>query len=244
MSLEIRQAPSPNFDDRGGKPVDILMMHYTGMESAEASMTRLRDPDARVSCHYLVEEDGAIFQLVAEDKRAWHAGRGCWQGEEDINARSIGIEIQNGGHDFGLPDFPEAQIDAVMALSWEIMGRHPISRANIIGHSDHAPDRKQDPGEKFPWARLAENGIGLWPGGQGASGAGLKRGDEGERVQLYQYDLAAYGYCAPRNGVFGEETELATLAFQRHFHPETLTGEADAETRARLSALLRLTLTS
>lgn len=244
MPLTIADAPSPNFDERNGAPIDILVLHYTGMETGEASMTRMRDPEAKVAAHYFVDEDGAISQLVPEEKRAWHAGAGCWKGERDVNARSIGIEIQNGGHDFGLPDFAEPQIVAVIALSKEVLKRHPIPPSHVIGHSDLAPARKQDPGEKFPWARLAEEGVGLWPGEQGVTGGLLGLGDEGEMVAEYQMDLATYGYCPPGHGEFDGETADLTRAFQRHFYPEAVTGAADAETRARLKTLLTLSLTA
>lgn len=244
MPLTISDAPSPNFDDRGDLPADILVLHYTGMETGEAALARLRDPEARVSSHYFVEEDGAVSRLVAEDKRAWHAGIGCWKGVKDVNARSIGVEIVNGGHDYGLPDFPEAQIEAVIALCQDILKRHPIPASHVIAHSDLAPGRKQDPGEKFPWERLADAGIGLWTGEQDVSGDLLSLGDEGDAVLEFQMDLAAYGYCPPGDGRFDAEMMDLTRAFQRHFYPEAVTGAADAETRARLKALLLKSLTA
>jgi len=222
----------------------VLVLHYTDTLSVEESLGYLANAEAKVSAHYLVDEAGGVLRLVAEDKRAWHAGLGCWKGASDINARSIGVEIQNGGHRNGLPDFPDAQIQSVIALCKAVMARHPIRPDNVIAHSDLAPDRKQDPGEKFPWPRLAEAGVGLWPGEQGASGELLSLGDEGEAVAEYQMDLAAYGYCAPGEGVFDGPTSEITRAFQRHFHPDQITGAADAETRARLKALLRLSLTA
>ena len=161
MSVIFEDAPSPNFDARRGLP-DMLVLHYTGMQTGEAALARLRDPDAKVSAHYLVEEDGRIFALVPEERRAWHAGRGVWQGETDINAVSIGIEVVNPGHEFGYRAFPDAQIEAVIALTADIRSRWSITDARIIAHSDMAPDRKEDPGELFPWKRLAQAGHGLW----------------------------------------------------------------------------------
>jgi len=242
LSLTIGHAPSPNHDDRGGAPIDILVLHYTGMESGEASLARMRDPEAKVAAHYFIDEDGSILSLVDETRRAWHAGVGCWKGATDLNARSIGIELQNGGHDFGLPDFAEPLIAAAIGLCQDILRRHAIPASHVIAHSDLAPARKQDPGEKFPWARFAEAGIGLWPGPQDASGDLLSLGDAGDAVTAYQGDLAAYGYCAPGHGRFDGDTADITRAFQRHFHPEAVTGAADAGTRARLKALLAASL--
>lgn len=153
-------APSPNFNQRK-LPITLIVLHYTGMADGPSALARMRDPAAQVSAHYMVEEDGRIFRLVDEDKRAWHAGVSLWHGETDINSSSIGIEIVNGGHDFGLPDFPAAQIDAVIELVKDVMGRHRIGPEGVIGHSDIAPGRKQDPGEKFPWDRLAAAGCAL-----------------------------------------------------------------------------------
>ncbi len=153
-------APSPNFNERK-LPIALIVLHYTGMKDGPAALARMCDPDAQVSAHYMVEEDGRIFQLVDEARRAWHAGVSSWCGETDINSNSIGIEIVNGGHDYGLPDFPAIQIDAVIELVKDIMARHGIGPEGVVGHSDIAPGRKQDPGEKFPWDRLAEAGCAL-----------------------------------------------------------------------------------
>src|SRR5258708_29166259 len=157
-------APSPNFDARPmATPVDILLLHYTGMETGAAAVGRLCDPDAKVSAHYTVDEDGTIFSHVREECRAWHAGVSYWAGDRDINARSIGIEIVNPGHEFGYRSFPDAQIEAVIRLAQDIFSRHPIPAERVLGHSDVAPARKLDPGELFPWGELALAGIGLWP---------------------------------------------------------------------------------
>ncbi len=158
--MRLIAAPSPNFNARK-LPVSLIVLHYTGMESGAAALARLRDPAAEVSAHYMVEEDGRIFALVDEDKRAWHAGVSVWRGETDINSASIGIEIVNGGHDHGLPDYPAIQIAAVIELLRDIMARHGIGPEGVVGHSDIAPGRKQDPGEKFPWDKLAVAGCAL-----------------------------------------------------------------------------------
>ncbi|PKR54925.1 N-acetylmuramoyl-L-alanine amidase [Thalassospira marina] len=156
--------PSPNFGDRPADcAIDMLVLHYTGMPSGEAALARMCDPASQVSAHYMVEEDGCIYQLVTEAKRAWHAGRGQWRGCTDVNSRSIGIEIVNPGHEFGYRPFAVRQMDAVIALCKAILGRHTIPAHNIIAHSDMAPERKEDPGELFPWEQFAVEGIGLWP---------------------------------------------------------------------------------
>lgn len=154
--------PSGNFGDRKSK-VDMLLMHYTGMKSGSAAVDWLCAPESGVSCHYLVDEDGSITQMVSESKRAWHAGKSCWQGVEDINSCSVGIEVQNAGPLEDFPDFPEVQIEAVIALSKDIIARHDIVADRVLGHSDVAPGRKIDPGEKFPWEKLAKAGVGRWP---------------------------------------------------------------------------------
>jgi len=181
MTLDIIEAPSPNFDARTKVP-DMLVLHYTGMTSGAEALARLRDPEAKVSAHYLVEEDGRIFRLVAEERRAWHAGRSFWKGEEGVNHASIGIEIVNPGHEFGYRPFPEAQIAAVIALLADIRGRWTVEDGRILGHSDVAPARKQDPGELFPWKRLAEAGHGVWADADPAPGESLREGDEGVGV--------------------------------------------------------------
>jgi len=198
----------------------MLVLHYTGMQTAEVALERLRDPAAKVSAHYCVDEDGTVYALVPEARRAWHAGVSFWAGITDINASSIGIEIVNPGHEFGYRAFPEAQIEALIALCLDILSRHPIPPARVLGHSDVAPARKEDPGELFPWQRLAREGIGLWPG-QIESTFGPEA-------------LARYGYDpdAPQNNVI--------TAFQRHFRPAKLDGKWDSECAGILSGLLRL----
>jgi N-acetylmuramoyl-L-alanine amidase len=237
--MDVIAAPSPNFNARTAPP-DMILLHYTGMPTGEAALARLRDPEAKVSAHYLVEEDGRVFSLVAEERRAWHAGVSFWKGETDINGRAVGVEIVNPGHEFGYRPFPVAQVDAVIALIAEIRGRWDIDDERILGHSDVAPDRKQDPGELFPWKQLAEAGHGLWAEPAAPPGGPLKEGAEGPGVFALQAGLTRLGYdCAP-SGVYEPRTATIVRAFQRHWRPAKVDGVADGETRARLIALLRL----
>ena len=236
--MDIIPAPSPNFNERHVPP-DLIVLHYTGMATGQGALDRLRDPEAKVSSHYLVEEDGRIFSLVAEERRAWHAGVSFWKGETDVNGRSIGIEIVNPGHDLGYRPFPQAQIAAVIDLIADIRTRWVIPDARIVGHSDVAPSRKIDPGELFPWKQLAEAGHGLWVEPPPAPGLPLAEGEEGAGVFALQAGLTRLGYdCAP-SGRFDADTTTIVSAFQRHWRPETVDGIADGETRARLIALLR-----
>jgi N-acetylmuramoyl-L-alanine amidase len=229
--VTIIERPSPNHDSRGvGTPIDMLVLHYTGMKTGEEAIARLCDPEAKVSSHYVVEEDGRVFRLVAEDRRAWHAGVSCWRGARDINARAIGIEIVNPGHEFGYRDFPPAQMAAVAELARAIIARHTIPARNVVGHSDVAPARKEDPGERFDWGWLAAHGVGLWPSGGKAAAVP----DRAEAKRL----LAAYGYDVP-----GDDDDGLTkviVAFQRHFRPRRVDGVLDGETMARLAALTGL----
>lgn len=241
--IDLIQAPSPNFDTRRGPP-DILVLHYTGMQTGEAALARLRDTEAKVSAHYLVEEDGRVFQLVPEERRAWHAGRGVWQGEDDVNAASIGIEIVNPGHEFGYRPFPEPQIAAVTALVGDIRDRWTIPDNRIIAHSDLAPDRKEDPGELFPWKRLAEAGHGLWfePAVERVAALTglLQTGDEGIGVMVLRAGLHRLGYGLKPGPDYDADTETTVRAFQRHWRQSRVDGVADGETRARLVGLLQL----
>lgn len=236
-------APSPNFDARRAPP-DMLVLHYTGMQTGEAALARLRDAEAKVSAHYLVEEDGRVFRLVPEERRAWHAGRGVWQGEDDCNAASIGIEIVNPGHAFGYRAFPEAQIAAVIGLISDIRSRWTIADTRIIAHSDLAPDRKEDPGELFPWKRLAEAGHGLWfePAAERVQALGglLQKGDQGIGPMVLSAGLRRLGYGLKAGGDYDAAVETAVRAFQRHWRPARVDGVADGETRARLVGLLQL----
>jgi N-acetylmuramoyl-L-alanine amidase len=234
-------APSPNFDARRAPP-DMIVLHYTGMVDGPAALARLTDPEAKVSAHYLVEEDGRIFALVPEPRRAWHAGRSFWRGETDINAASVGVEIVNPGHDLGYRPFPELQIAAVTGLLIDIRSRWTIPDARILGHSDVAPDRKIDPGELFPWNDLAAAGHGLWIEPPPAPGAPLAEGDEGLGVLALQSALGRLGYDCARTGHFDAGLAVIVTAFQRHWRPGRVDGIADGETRARLMALLRLAI--
>ena len=238
MTLEFIETPSPNFDARTKAP-DMLVLHYTGMESGAAALARLRDPEAKVSSHYMIEEDGRIFRLVPEERRAWHAGVSFWKGEEGVNHASIGIEIVNPGHEFGYRPFPQAQIDAVIALVADIRTRWSIDDGRILGHSDVAPARKQDPGELFPWKQLAHAGHGIWAEADPAPGDPLVEGAEGVGVFALQAGLTRLGYdCAP-SGRFDLATREIVSAFQRHWVQTRWDGVADGLTRATLMAVLR-----
>jgi N-acetylmuramoyl-L-alanine amidase len=235
-----RVAASPNYEERkpGGR-IDILLLHYTGMDSTDAALARLRSPEAKVSAHYLITEGGSVVQLVAESRRAFHAGISSWERTTDINSRSIGIEIANKGHDFGCPDFTEAQIIAAIALCQDIVVRRGIRADRVLGHSDVAPGRKNDPGERFPWARLAAAGVGLWVEPLAiAPGPQLALGDSGPNVAELQHDLARYGYGLDAGGTFDAATCDVVAAFQRHFRPARVDGIADPSTRGTLKALL------
>ncbi|GAA3848187.1 N-acetylmuramoyl-L-alanine amidase [[Pseudomonas] carboxydohydrogena] len=225
---------SPNFDERDGSPVDIVVLHYTGMPEEEAALARLCDPEAKVSSHYVVRESGEIVQLVAEDKRAWHAGVSRWREWTDINARSIGIEIVNPGHDGGCPPFPDVQIEAVIALTRDIATRRHIPRDQVLAHSDIAPQRKQDPGEWFPWERLAAEGVGLWV-------EPVPPFDEAFEAKPRELDafveaLATYGYGVELSDPC-ETKQAIVAAFQRHFRPIRVDGRVD---RSSIDTMLRL----
>ena len=239
-SVVERVEPSPNFDERTGLALpDMIVLHYTGMQFSHEAVHRLCDPKARVSSHYVVMENGSILQLVPEVKRAWHAGISSWCGDSDINSRSIGIEICNPGHDFGYPEFPARQIAAVITLCRAILTRNIIRPENVVAHSDVAPSRKQDPGEKFPWKRLAQSQIGLWVEPVPISkGSVLQRDDSGDEVTQLQKALGDYGYGINVNGTYDRETQEAVTAFQRHFRPARVDGITDASTRETLRRLL------
>jgi N-acetylmuramoyl-L-alanine amidase len=247
--------PSPNFDART-RPIDLVVLHYTGMQDAEIALSRLTDPApvagrypgpwqsqdvladtplGTVSAHYVVDEAGQIYSLVPEEHRAWHAGASSWRGEGDVNARSIGIEIVNGGHDFGLPDFPDAQIAAVIQLLKDIFARWPdLDATSVVAHSDIATERKADPGEKFPWRRLAEAGVSVWP-----EHVALQL-DNDDIASAVQTDLAAIGYDVKQTGAMDNATRAALGAFQRRFRPGDISGSADEETRYLLAAISRV----
>ncbi|MBL8630307.1 MAG: N-acetylmuramoyl-L-alanine amidase [Rhodospirillaceae bacterium] len=230
--LKIVDSPSPNFGARkavpGLKPVSYVVLHYTGMKSAGDALARLADPAAQVSAHYVVDDDGQIYRMVAEEHRAWHAGVSYWKGVRDLNSVSVGIEITNPGHDYGYRDFPAQQIASVEALVKDILARHKLSGAAVIGHSDIAPGRKIDPGELFPWAHLAQQGIGLWP-----TLSGTKHLVNSENaLQL----LSGIGYATPLSVEQGSDVLTSPsdciAAFQRHYRPRKIDGILDAETVA------------
>jgi N-acetylmuramoyl-L-alanine amidase len=233
--------PSPNHKERDGhgRP-DMIVLHYTGMATAGDALERLCSLDApQVSSHYLVYEDGRIAQLVPEARRAQHAGISSWEGETDINSRSVGIEIVNPGHDGGYPDFPDRQIAAVIALCRDILARRPMRADRVVAHSDVAPSRKQDPGEKFPWARLHAAGIGHWvePAPLGNDPV-LAMGDKGPKVAEVQGLLTRYGYGVAASGRFDQAMHDVVVAFQRHFRPGRVDGIVDGSTIETLRRLL------
>ncbi|MCA1940532.1 MAG: N-acetylmuramoyl-L-alanine amidase [Caenispirillum bisanense] len=229
-----RYARSPNHGPRAeGLRVDMLVLHYTGMRSAQDALKRLCDKSSDVSAHWLVEEDGTLHCLVPEGRRAWHAGVSSWRGRTDINSRSIGVEIVNPGHEFGYRPFPAVQIEAVIGLCRDILARHPgIPARNVVGHSDVAPLRKEDPGELFDWKRLAAEGVGLWP----VPAEAVPTAQPGSIAEV-QAALADIGYAVPRSGALDEATSKAIIAFQRHYRPADLSGMPDAETWALIQAL-------
>ncbi|MGJ4909948.1 N-acetylmuramoyl-L-alanine amidase [Bradyrhizobium sp. HKCCYLS2033] len=232
--------PSANFGERkGGRQPDMIILHYTGMPDVEGAITKLCTAGSEVSAHYVVLEDGRIVQCVPEALRAWHAGLSSWGGEEDINSCSIGVEIVNRGHDWGYPDFPPRQIAAVIALCRGIMLRRNVPAHRVLGHSDVAPARKKDPGEKFPWHSLANSGVGHWVQPAAITkGETLKLGSIGDDVKGLQKALAKYGYGVPITGKFDGITMDVVTAFQRHFRPEKIDGIADRSTLWTLHALL------
>lgn len=231
---------SPNFGPRrDGVAVDSLILHYTGMPSGESAEAWLCDTASSVSSHYIVHEDGRVVQMVRETDRAWHAGQSFWRGCRDMNSCSIGIEIVNPGHDGGLPAFPDAQIDAVIALSRDILARNDIAPERVLAHSDVAPGRKVDPGERFPWAVLAAAGVGHFVAPTPVQGGRfLAAGDRGEPVEALQSMLALYGYDVEINAVFDDQTKRVVEAFQRHFRQSRVDGVADRSTIETLHRLL------
>jgi N-acetylmuramoyl-L-alanine amidase len=235
---------SPNQDDRpnqdnrpNGGVIDMIVLHYTGMPTARAALDRLRDPAAKVSSHYLVDEDGTVWSLVPEARRAWHAGVSHWRGHDGLNDRSIGIEIVNPGHEWGYRDFPALQTAVVCDLCLDILSRHNVPARNIVAHSDIAPDRKQDPGELFDWEGLARNGVGLWPDPMPDA---VRPDAVVPDLALVRAALRTIGYQLAAEG--GMDAPLASVlrAFQRHWRPEAITGTADAATLARLLSVSRL----
>jgi N-acetylmuramoyl-L-alanine amidase len=228
--MNILQRPSQNFGERAeGSMIDKLILHYTGMKTSEASLARMCDSTSEVSAHYFVAEDGTITQLVDEEKRAWHAGISFWAGETDINSQSIGIELQNPGHEWGYRDFHERQIEALVELAIEVLIRHAIPAKNVLGHSDIAPDRKQDPGELFPWQRLATMNVGYWPSYE------LETTSPDTSDRKLRENLSNFGY--------NPDTSFSDVvtSFQRHFRPTNIDGTVDPETSLLISACAKIT---
>ena len=221
--MTVIDAPSPNFDERTA-PIGMIVLHYTGMQDAESALRRLRDPQAKVSSHYLVAEDGTVLRLVDEAKRAWHAGRSHWRTWDGVNDVSVGIEIVNPGHEWGYRPFPDEQIDAVIRLVSEIKDRYQITRGNVVGHSDVAPARKRDPGEFFPWSRLARLRLALPRPTRNLMDPQWTQGGFLLALERFGYDVT--------------DAMAAIMAFQRRFRPELIDGEIDAECRMILLALL------
>jgi N-acetylmuramoyl-L-alanine amidase len=233
--------PSPNHGERkGGIMPNMLVLHYTGMADNEAALRLLASPAGEVSAHYVVLQDGYIIQMVAEDRRAWHAGAAYWAGESDINSCSIGIEIANPGHDHSYPDFPRRQIAALIALCRSIYTRYKIAPDRVLAHSDVAPARKQDPGEKFPWRLLADSGIGLWvkPAPLNLPGPIFVLGDTDPTIEETQKLLARFCYGVSPSGYFDGTTRDAVAAFQRHFRPARVDGILDISTLTTLKTLV------
>lgn len=233
--VEIIHRPSPNFDLRpSGTDPDLIIIHYTDMTSCEEALARLCDPEAKVSAHFLISKTGVLYQLVDPNYRAWHAGKSTWEGKLDINNTSIGIELDNFGHSFGPESFPEDQITVLLHLLKELTQTYQIPSHRVLGHSDIAPLRKQDPGDLFPWHVLAKAGFGLWP-------------EEGQFLPEQSWDTSRIqnaflrlGYACPQTGSWDEETQAVCFAFQRHFTPEELTGQATNLTRRTLEKLLKV----
>ena len=222
-AMDVTRRPSPNFDERA-LPVSMIVLHYTGMPDADSAIDRLTSPDARVSAHYVVREDGEVLQLVDEEKRAWHAGKSYWRGTTDVNSASVGIEIVNPGHEFGYRPFPDEQIASVIPLVADIKDRHGITRGNIVGHSDIAPARKEDPGELFPWSALAKRRLAL-------------PSPTRDLMDPFWTD-AGFLLALERFGYDVTDTQKAVIAFQRRFRPDLIDGIVDGECRAKLLALL------
>ena len=240
-ALASKVFPSPNHGERkDGKTANSLILHYTGMATAQSALKWLCNPISNVSCHYFVFEDGRILQLVPESRRAWHAGASNWHGETDINSTSIGIEIVNQGHEGGSPPYPQEQIIATITLCLDITERWHIPQERVLAHSDIAPLRKPDPGEMFPWGQLYESGVGHWVKPEPIQGGRFfSLGDTGAPVEALQSMLALYGYGLDINGVYDVQTEAVIRAFQRHYRPEKVDGIADHSTITTLRNLIR-----
>jgi len=242
--LKITRQDSPNFNNRPtDSEINILILHYTGMKTAKEALDRMCSADSQVSAHYMINEDGSIISLVPEEKRAWHAGISCWRGRAALNDTSIGIELVNPGHEWGYRPFPAAQIDSLIELAKNITERYNIAPRNIVGHSDIAPTRKEDPGELFDWKTLAWEGLGLWPQTKKVRNPHemlIRPGEEGVSVGQVQKMLADYGYHIRVDGLYGEKTEAVIRAFKRHFVPEVVNVVWDKLANERIVKLLEL----
>lgn len=238
-SLPAAVMPSPNHGERQGVVApDMIILHYTGMPRADEALERLCSAASEVSAHYMIFEDGRIVQCVPEGRRAWHAGASFWAGASDLNSHSIGIEIDNPGHEYGYVTFPDRQIDAVIALCRDVIARRRIDPRRVLAHSDVAPTRKMDPGEKFPWQKLFGAGIGDWAQPAPKRRRTITPASDADTIRAWQRDLARYGYDAPATGIYDEHTAAVVRAFQRHFRPKRVDGVADAGTQAMLEGLL------
>lgn len=238
--LTFIEAPSPNWDTRPeGCSVDTVVIHYTGMKSGPEALSRMCDADAKVSAHYMIEDDGTLFRLISEEKRAWHAGVSCWRGRDNINHNSIGIELVNPGHEFGYKPFPALQIEALLRLLSEIRERHSIPLHGYVGHSDIAPDRKTDPGELFPWRVLAEHGFGVWSDVDGSNTEIiLQKGEAGPEINSLNKQLGMLGYNCANNLIYDVNLERVILAFQAHWRPQEVTGCYDRGTALILNDII------
>jgi len=230
VTLKIIHRPSPNFDERNA-PVSLLVLHYTGMKTGAEAIARLCDAEAKVSAHYVVEENGDVYQLVDESKRAWHAGVSFWRGLRNVNANSIGIEIVNPGHEFGYRKFTDAQYKALIELCGGIKKRHNIADVNIVGHSDIAPERKADPGELFDWELLAKNNIGL-------SSSGYDPKIQGRTSQILDSRIKSKNDSSLVELGYEFHDEGAITAFQRHWRQDKVNGQWDDECGQILANLL------
>lgn len=240
--MQFQDLPSPNQDARpAGTPIDMIILHYTGMPTVQEAIDRLRDPAARVSSHYVIDEDGFVLRLVPEERRAWHAGMSYWRGHRGLNDRSIGIEMVNPGHEWGYRDFPVLQLAAVCDLCLHLLSRHPVPARNIVGHSDVAPDRKEYPGERFDWEQLARNGVGMFPRHVPDLGTGNPLRDA-TSLRPVRAGLIEIGYDVAPEGPLDPALSLVLRAFQRHWRPEAITGQADAGSVARLGAVVQLVM--
>lgn len=240
--MRLIERPTPFRSSREGTAIDMLVLHYTGTQTSEEALDILSGAAGKeVSAHYTIDEDGSIYHHVPEDEKAWHAGISQWRGVYNVNASSIGIEIVNPGHEFGYRAFPKSQMLAVAELSQAIIARHHIPARNVVGHSDVAPSRKEDPGELFDWPWLATQGVGLWPDFCTRSISNINlllEGDASDRVQSMQRRLAEYGYGVPQSGLFCPLTKSVVSAFQRHWRPQDISGQWDTDADARLDELL------